>query len=550
MILLLEAAIKIALVIVIGLIAVVIFHRRPAALRHWMLTTAIVVSLATPLMIILAPSWSLPVETTSGVTRNSPIAPRDSRSDARIGITATIQSATTSRTIRQTGVNPAVILVAIWIIGVAVNLAGLSVGLWRLRRTAVRATIVHDGPWAETARTLSERLGLRRPVRLLQSDEPALLMTWGLFTPKVLLPIGASSWHADRIRVVLAHELAHVQRGDWIVQIGSELLRSACWFNPLVWLASSRVRFEGERACDDAVVNLGVGGGEYAEHLLDLARQFGRARHHAFPAVAIVPRPTSLERRVTAMLNVHIDRNPVSRVSRLATLAVLLAAALPIALFAQNRFWTISGSIVDPSNAVLPGVTVVAIDTTRGARHQVETNRTGRFEIVGLPDGAYLLEAGVPGFATYRQKLTLDGQDVNREITLQVGTLEETISVTRGGAPPSFDGQRWGSPRPATCGPSEAAPATGSIRIGGQIRQPRKIRHVSPVYPEGTTPGLVRMEAIIGIDGLVQETKVTNDAPPALAQAAVDAVRQWEFDPTLLNCLAIPVTMTVTIDFN
>ena len=58
------------------------------------------------------------------------------------------------------------------------------------------------------------------------------------------------------------------------------------------------------------------------------------------------------------------------------------------------------------------------------------------------------------------------------------------------------------------------------------------------------------MDAVIGIDGFVQETKVTNDAPPALAQAAVDAVRQWEFDPTLLNCVAIPVQMTVTVDFN
>jgi beta-lactamase regulating signal transducer with metallopeptidase domain len=545
MTLLLEAAIKIALVIVVGLIAASALRRRPAALRHWMLATAIATALATPLMMRLAPSWSLPVEAVADVPREAAAPPRNSRPEGRIGITTSVQRGAASTAAIETSVTPAALLVAIWIAGVAVNLAGLSVGLWRLRRIAARATIVHDGPWAESARALGERFGLRRSVRLLQSDEPALLVTWGLITPKVLLPAGAPSWHADRIRVVLAHELAHVQRRDWIVQIGSELL-----FNPIVWVASSRLRLESERACDDAVVNLGVSGGDYAEHLLELARQFGRARRTAFPAVAIVPRPSSLERRVTAMLNTHVNRRPVSRASRLATLALLLAAVLPIALFAQNRFWTISGSIVDPSNAVLPGVTVVAIDTSRGARHEVETNRTGRFEIVGLPDGPYVLEAGIPGFATYRQKLTLEGQDVNREITLQVGTLQETISVTRGGAPPSFEGQRSGSPRAATCGPSEAAPATGSNRIGGQIRQPRKIRHVSPVYPEGAAPGLVRMEAIIGIDGLVQETKVTNDASPALAQAAVDAVRQWEFDPTLLNCQAIPVTMTVTIDFN
>jgi beta-lactamase regulating signal transducer with metallopeptidase domain len=549
MTLLLEAAVKISLVIALGLIAATVLRRRPAALRHWMLATAIAAALMTPLLMGLAPSWSLPVDAATDVASQVTPSPQAARPGGRVGITTTVQSIATSTPAAAPAFNPATVLVAIWMVGVAVNLAGLAIGLWRLRQIAGRATAVHSGPWAESARELAEHFDLRRPVQLLQSDEPALLVTWGLITPKVLLPAGAPSWDADRIRVVLAHELAHVQRHDWIVQIGSELLRSACWFNPLVWFASSRLRLESERACDDAVVNLGVSGGDYAQHLLDLARQFGRARH-AFPAVAIVPRPSSLERRVTAMLNAHLNRGPVSRATRLATVALLLAAALPIVLFAQNRFSTISGSIVDPSGAVLPGTTVVAIDTARGVRHEVLTNRAGRFEIVGLPDGPYVLEAGVPGFETFDQKLTLDGQDVNRDITLEVGSLEETISVTRGGNLPPFEGQRFVAPRPATCGPSTSQAATGTVRVGGQIRQPRKIRHVSPVFPEGSPIGLVRMDAVIGIDGLVQETKVTNDAPPALARAAVDAVRQWEFDPTLLNCLAIPVRMTVTVDFN
>jgi beta-lactamase regulating signal transducer with metallopeptidase domain len=550
MTLLLEAAIKISLVIVLGLIAATIFRHRPAALRHWMLASAVAAALVTPLLMGLAPSWSLPVNAASDVASQAARPQPASRPAGRVGITTTVESDPASAPSSEPGFNPAGILVAIWIAGVAANLSGLAIGLWRLRRIAGRATTVDEGPWAESLRELSEHFDLPRPVRLLLSKEPTLLVTWGVWTPKVLLPAGAPSWDADRVRIVLAHELAHVQRGDWIVQIASELLRSACWFNPIVWFASSRLRLESERACDDAVVNLGVSGGDYAQHLLDLAVQFGRARQPAVPAVAIVPRPSSLERRVTAMLNAHLNRGPISRTTRLATVVLLLAVALPIALFAQNRFSTVSGSIVDPSGAVLPGVTVVAIDTGRGVRHEVLTNRTGRFEIVGLPEGPYVLEAGVPGFQTFDQKLTLDGQDVNRDITLEVGSLQETISVTRGGNVPSFEGQRFGAPRPATCGASNTQATSGAIRVGGQIRPPSKLRHVSPIYPEGAVPGMVRMEAVIGIDGFVQETKVTNDAPPALAQAAVDAVRQWEFDPTLLNCIAIPVRMTVTVDFN
>jgi len=77
-----------------------------------------------------------------------------------------------------------------------------------------------------------------------------------------------------------------------------------------------------------------------------------------------------------------------------------------------------------------------------------------------------------------------------------------------------------------------------------------KIRHVSPVYPEGTAPGVVILEAVIGPEGLVSDARVLRSPAPALALAAENAVRQWEFTPTLLNCVPVPVIMTVTVDFN
>ena len=548
---LIETAIKISLVLALGLLAAALLRRGSAAQRHWMLAVSMAAALATPLMMGLAPSWSLPVAAVDA-RRQIPEPQARQRGDARIGITTTIPTDPTATASPQSISNPAPFLLSIWVAGVALNLAGLVVGFWRLHRTASRATVIHEGPWVDAARSLSDYFGLRTPARLLQSDQQALLVTWGLFTPKVMLPADAASWDPDRIYVVLAHELAHVNRSDWIIQIGSELLRIAYWFNPLVWFASSRLRLESERACDDAVVTLGVSGRDYALHLLALARQFGRARHIPFPAVAIVPRPSSLERRVSAMLNPSLSRRPLSVTSRVGTIAALLAIALPIALFAQNRFATLSGSVMDPSGGLLPGVTVAAIDMTRGARHEVKTNRTGQFEIIGLAEGPHVLEVTLPGFQKFEQKLTLDGQDVNRNITMRVGTLQETISVTRGGTPLSYEGQRF-SPKLAECGASaggRGGAATVPLRIGGQIRQPAKIRHVSPVYPDGSSPGVVTMEAVIGPDGLVTDVEVLRSPAPALAQSAETAVRQWEFTPTLLNCVPVPVMMIVTVDYN
>ena len=454
--LLLETAIKISLVTGLGLVAVMLLRRGSAALRHWMLAAALLTALATPLLTRIAPSWSLPVpvagEARPGATRQ-PAAPGRA---SRVGVTTTFL-ADPATPLPPPAIDATSVLLAIWLVGVAINLGGLLLGFWRLHRVATRAAVVHDGPWVERARTLAALFALRRPVRLLQSDHPALLVTWGFFAPKVMLPADASSWADDRIHVVLAHELAHVRRSDWIVQIASELLRIVYWFNPLMWLASARLRLESERACDDAVVNLGVSGRDYAMHLLEVARQFGGTRHAAFPAVAIAPRPSTLERRVSAMLNTRLSRGPVSGPARLATLAALLAVALPVALFAQNTFATLSGSIRDLSGAVLPGVVVSVVDAGRGARRLVHSDGTGRFEFLGLPQGEYTLDASLPGFETFRQKLTMSGQDVNRGITLGIGTLQETVSVSNRG-PNDGPGspQQRSQPRPPYCGSGPA----------------------------------------------------------------------------------------------
>jgi TonB family protein len=89
-------------------------------------------------------------------------------------------------------------------------------------------------------------------------------------------------------------------------------------------------------------------------------------------------------------------------------------------------------------------------------------------------------------------------------------------------------------------------------RVGGQIRPPQKIKDVTPVYPaiarSARVAGVVTIEATIGADGKVEETKVVRSIP-LLDQAALDAVRQWEYTPSLLNGVPVPVVVTVTINF-
>jgi TonB family protein len=96
--------------------------------------------------------------------------------------------------------------------------------------------------------------------------------------------------------------------------------------------------------------------------------------------------------------------------------------------------------------------------------------------------------------------------------------------------------------------PSQTTPQ----RVGGVIKEPKKIRHVPPAYPsmaqQAHIEGIVIIEAIIGVDGRVKEARVLR-SKPLLEQAALDAVRQWEFTPTTLNGVPVPVIMTVTVNF-
>ena len=91
-----------------------------------------------------------------------------------------------------------------------------------------------------------------------------------------------------------------------------------------------------------------------------------------------------------------------------------------------------------------------------------------------------------------------------------------------------------------------------AVRVGGKVKPPKKIKDVTPVYPAAAksakVAGVVIIEATIGGDGKVIAAKVLRSVP-MLDQAALDAVRQWEYTPTLLNGAPVPVVMTVTINF-
>ena len=254
------------------------------------------------------------------------------------------------------------------------------------------------------------------------------------------------------------------------------------------------------------------------------------------------------------MLNARVNRTPITRASRLGIVAALSAVAIAIAS-AQGAFSTFSGTVFDPLNGYLPGVTMTLTNTQSGAKHEIRSDRTGHFEFVGLPPGSYSLQAILPGFSVLSGTLDLTGRDVQRDVALKIGQLEETISIwaSMHGAPPASPSPRRPAPdkfaEMKVC--SEKAAAAGAM--GGNLRQPTKLVDVKPVYPpqlaESGTGGVVVFDARIGTEGTVVDLQTRSAENPDLELAAGNAIRQWAFTPTLLNCVAVEVPMKVTVTF-
>jgi len=111
-------------------------------------------------------------------------------------------------------------------------------------------------------------------------------------------------------------------------------------------------------------------------------------------------------------------------------------------------------------------------------------------------------------------------------------------------------------PTPSGRGSGSAAPpwpaADGAVRIGGNIRPPVQTRKATPVYPRDAqadrVSGAVFLEILIGTNGKVKDARVLRSVP-LLDTAAIEAVRKWEYEPTLVNGMPVPVVMQVTVTF-
>src|SRR5688500_14361539 len=164
------------------------------------------------------------------------------------------------------------VLVTLWLSGVAVLLARLAAGCWRIRTLQAVARRQEPSRWQSLAAEIALRLGLTRRFTVVDAGRVATPTVIGWLRPVILLPVAAMAGLSPRqVEAILAHELAHIRRHDFAINLLQTLAETILFYHPAVWWLSARIRTEREHCCDDVAVAVSGDAAEYAAALAELA---------------------------------------------------------------------------------------------------------------------------------------------------------------------------------------------------------------------------------------------------------------------------------------
>ncbi|WP_052571783.1 M56 family metallopeptidase [Geothrix fermentans] len=301
-------------------------------------------------------------------------------------------------------------LLGTWALGVAL-LSGRFLGGWaRVQRLRHHGASPVPAEWHLVLSRLCRELRLSRTVRLLRSAAVDVPTALGWLRPVILLPACALSGLAPRqLEAILAHELAHIRRGDFLVNLLQSLVEVTLFYHPAVWWLSARIRHERELCCDDVAASLCGDPLLLARALTDLEA----LREAASPAphLALAANGGSLMHRVRHLLQPAL---PASNAARAAALALVAASLLGAGVALQDQ-----GKEAAPKAEQNTRMKVVDGDRKLDLQMKgdVQLDATAKEPVAVPGDGSFRVEEKLGGktraYSASKEKrtYTVDGQE-------------------------------------------------------------------------------------------------------------------------------------------
>jgi beta-lactamase regulating signal transducer with metallopeptidase domain len=494
----------------LGLLA--LMKRRSAAERSWVAHIGLLALVIMALAPLVLPSWNVEAPSLLGDSPAIEVPAPTAAAAGRAAISAQpmVAPVAPAAALPQASLGAAATATAIYAVPAAILLFITLLALGRLIALRARAEVLVDGHWLSALARAQRRMGFKHGTALLTSNELASPISWGLMRPVILLNTRAVEASGEA-EAIIAHELAHVARMDWIKLLLARIATALFWFNPFVWLLAREAHQLREETADDAVLAADIPDTDYAQLLVGVAR-------HDCPSMllgahGVAPSRSSLARRVARVLDGTSVRGPAARGFGLGVFAGAVLVAAPLAALtltpkgavAEQKAAKVAGAAhggapsayypeADAVPADLPSIIGQGVSTGVASAMAVIGGNGGDFETVA-PSGASV--KSVNGITTARSPtgatVTVYPADANgrRKIVARSMTGATSISYADAGADiPGFVGGRDHGPKSVI----ERAIEMKAVGVTGEYMAAMKA--VSPALRDADTDDFVGMKAV------------------------------------------------------
>ena len=442
-------------------------------------------------------------------------------------------------------------IVPLWLAGVA--LASLRL-VWagRYVRSVRRSGVAAPGDVVAAVSRLVAAGRIRRRIAVIVTAMAESPATVGWLTPVILLPPALlTGLSPSQLEAILAHEVAHVRRHDYLVNLVQMVAETLLFYHPAIWLVSRQIRVERELCCDDAAVRASGNAQEYVDALVAVARQ-------AVGSAAIGASGASLPHRVRRLLTAPSDSPRVGAGSLAMTLTVLcMAVGAATWVQAQTRsagqsreLATLSLTVLDPFGQHAAGVPLVF---EQGAFQEGTvfghgfTDGDGRYT-VSLPAGAYVFSALIDFFPGTEVTLAA-GARVEREVRMALEPMSAAFTVC-------IDCPEAITPPPDAVArdlqrdrEDYATALTRTAEPVGGWEQYRVDVPASLRQRDRSLTGSVVIEGRVGTDGRLTNLRASASTHPALAEAALGALARQRWVPARVRSTPVEVDVVLELEY-
>lgn len=239
------------------------------------------------------------------------------------------------------------VFVMIWLVGTTLLLLRLLVGFTHVQSLKVQQVNPISADIQALMNNLLEKTQMPATIKLLESARASVPMTIGWLKPVVLLPVGmASGLTIKQLEAILAHELAHIKRYDYLVNIFQNFIEIVFFFHPATWFISGKVRDERENCCDDFAVEICGDSLVLAKALTQVASYQQQPRL----AMAFGAKRQTFMDRIKRIIGIN-DSKPMSYGNWAAVLGMILVVALGIT-YAQKEIKKDSPTVKDEKSTI------------------------------------------------------------------------------------------------------------------------------------------------------------------------------------------------------